>query len=218
MVSSWDDNIAECQWQGGLPFGLAGGLVGAGGGGGVSAAAAAVVAASAVASAASTGAYWLAYDAQATVTLAQWDLDHEECRGTSAVRSTQTECSPWGQRGSRSDSGSGSASDSGSDYGYDHVDYYQDRPSVYQPPTGRSSCPLTFALCNLEVGVCCACATRFHRDAVALEGRWVGPEDSPLTQLVRSDAAEARAWLAAILLLGVRHLAVVWCLLWLSLV
>jgi hypothetical protein len=69
----------------------------------VSAAAAAAVAASAVAVAASRGAFWLVYDSQAKVALAQWDLDREEYRGTSAVRGTQAECPPWARRDSDSD-------------------------------------------------------------------------------------------------------------------
>ena len=106
-MQSWDDHHAGCRWKGGPPSGPAGG------GGVISAAAAAAVAASAVAVAASKGAFWLAYDAQAKVHLAQWDLDRAACRGTSAVRSTQAECPPWAQRGS--DSGSDSDSDSASD-------------------------------------------------------------------------------------------------------
>ena len=85
VMRSRDGHLAECHWQSGLPPDLAGG------GGGVSAAAAAAVAASAVAVAASKGAFWLAYDAQAKVTLAQWGLDRAECSGTSAVRSAQAE-------------------------------------------------------------------------------------------------------------------------------
>ena len=101
MLQSWDDHHAECQWQSGLPFGFAGG-----GGGVVSAAAAAAVEAAAVAVAASREAFWLVYDAQAKVALAQWDLDRAECSGTSAVRCSQTECPPWARRDSDSDSDS----------------------------------------------------------------------------------------------------------------
>jgi hypothetical protein len=80
-----------------------------------------------VSRAASKGASWLAYDAQAQVTLAQWGLGRAECRGTSAVRGTQTECPPWARR----DSGSGSDSDSESGY-VAHLGYcqyqHQDQP------------------------------------------------------------------------------------------